>query len=87
MEQIALSDITCNIQGRQVTSLSQHGFTKGSSSLSNLNSLYDKATCVVDEGKIAGAAYLDLRKAFDTVFHSILLKELAAHGFSGHTLC
>ena len=30
--------------------------------------------------KVTGACYLDLKQAFDTVEHSILLKKLAAHG-------
>ena len=34
----------------------------------------------MDNSKVTGACYLDLKKAFDTVEHSILLKKLAAHG-------
>ena len=34
----------------------------------------------MDNSKVTGACYLDLKKAFDTVERSILLKKLAAHG-------
>ena len=70
----------------QVIRPSQHGFMKGRSCLTNLISFYDKVTRLVDEGKAVDIVYLDLRKAFDTIFHSTLLEKLAAHGLDGCTL-
>ncbi|GAB0203588.1 hypothetical protein GRJ2_002824400 [Grus japonensis] len=46
-----------------------------------------EVTCLVDEGKTVDVVYLDFRKAFDTVSHSMLLEKLAAHGLDRHTLC
>ena len=55
--------------------------------LTNLISFYDQVTRLVDEGKAVDFVYLDFRKAFDTVSHSILLEILAANGLDGTTLC
>jgi len=41
---------------------------------------------LADDGKAVYVTYLDFRKAFDTVPHSILLEKLAAHGLDGCTL-
>ena len=44
-------------------------------------------TLLVDERKAVDVVYLGFRKAFDTVFHSIVLEKLAAHGLCRYTLC
>jgi len=66
---------------------SQHGFMKSTSCLTNLISFYDQVTHPLDKGKAVHIIYLDFRKAFDTVSHSILLEKLAARGFNGCPLC
>ena len=66
---------------------SQHGFMKGRSCLTNLISSYDCVTCLVHEGRAVDVVYLDFSKAFNTVFHSVLLEKLAAGGLDRYTLC
>ena len=57
-----------------------------SSCLTILISFYDQMTHLLDEGKAVDVVYLDFRKAFDAVPHSILLEKVAAHGLDGGTL-
>ena len=38
----------------------------------------------IDSGKYAVALYIDLKKAFDTVDHSILLEKIKYYGIRGH---
>jgi len=47
---------------------------KGRSCLTNLISFYDQVIRLVDEGKAVDVVYLDFSNAFDTVHHSILLR-------------
>ena len=36
----------------------------------------------MDKGKLTGVVFLDIRKAFDSADHSILLEEVQFHGIS-----
>ncbi|GAB0191256.1 mitochondrial enolase superfamily member 1 [Grus japonensis] len=68
MEQIILSVLSRQVQDNQGIRLSQHGFMKGRSCLTNLIFFYDKVTCLADEGRAADVVYLDFSKAFDTIY-------------------
>jgi len=66
--------------------LSQHGFMKGKSCLTNLISFYDQMTDLADVWKSVDVVYLHFSKAFHTV-SPIILEMLAAHGLDRHILC
>ena len=49
----------------------------------NSTNMFDRITKSLDNGNIAVAILLDLKKAFDTVDHKILLKKGYAYGIRG----
>ncbi|PKU49579.1 rna-directed dna polymerase from mobile element jockey- hypothetical protein [Limosa lapponica baueri] len=55
---------------------SQHGFTKGKSRLTNLITFYNEKTGLVDEERAMDIVCLYFSKAFDTVFHKVLLEKI-----------
>ena len=87
MKWIILGEIIDQLKVNQGIRPSQLGFTNGRSRLTNLNSFYDKVTCLMDEGKVVSEVYLNFGKVFDTVPHNILIEKLAAHSLDGCMLC
>ena len=61
----------------------QYGFRKGRSTEQSITTLVDFIRSNMDESKITGAVYIDLRKAFDTVDHACLLAKLPLYGIQG----
>ena len=64
----------------------QNGFRKNRSTTKSVASLIDKLATAMDEGKIAVTLFLDLKKAFDTVDHAVLLWKLKKAGI-GPRIC
>ena len=64
----------------------QFGFRTNHSTQHAIITLIDKITKSVDSGDIVINLFVDLRKAFDTVSHSILVKKLHAYGIRGNNL-
>ena len=64
----------------------QFGFRKSHSTNHAIISLVEKVNNAMDSGKILIGVFLDLRKAFNTVDHCILLDKLYKYGISRNTL-
>ena len=65
---------------------SQSGFQYKQSCQTGLIKLIDSWMECIDNGDMIGALFLDFRKAFDLVDHSILMKKLSIYKFSPSTL-
>jgi len=64
----------------------QFGFRKGYSTSLALTELLDTLYTHRDQREIVIGMYFDLKKAFDTVDHNILLHKLSNYGVRGHVL-
>ena len=64
----------------------QFGFRKQHSTNHAVISLVEKLHNALDQGNMAITCFLDLKKAFDTVNHSILISKLYKYGIRGPTL-
>ena len=64
----------------------QHGFVKGRSTVSQLLSVYQEVSCVLDKAGQVDLVYLDFSKAFDSVSHKLLLHKLQSFGFHSNLL-
>ena len=65
----------------------QFGFRRGHSTSHAIITLVNKVSKSIDEGKIVGGVYLDIRKAFDSISHQIFLDKLHKIGIRGNIHC
>lgn len=61
----------------------QYGFREGSSTWTAASELVDEIYNCLDNRKIEGVLFIDLKKAFDTIDHRVLLRKLNYCGIRG----
>ena len=85
-EKVVYNKILDFISDHNVLYDHQYGFRKGRSTQHAIITLVDRITKSQDMGDIVIAILIDLKKAFDTVDHKILLRKLCAYGIRGNML-
>ena len=85
-ERIMHSHLSNFIENRGLLNNKQGGFRKGKSTISTVATLTDDILMGLNDKKFSIAAFIDLKKAFDTINHDILLKKLPHFGLNGNLI-
>ena len=64
----------------------QVGFRGGMSTEQAVTLFLDEIRSNIDKGRLVGACFIDLKKAFDTISHTTLLSKLPKHGIHDREL-
>jgi hypothetical protein len=86
MERIIAADLRDFLTSNNLLCDSQHGFTVGKSTLTNLLETTSDLTYAMDKSVPQTIIYIDFKKAFDSVSHPKLIHKLKSFGVSGDLL-
>ena len=86
LEKVVHKSLISYFENNDLLSDNQSGFRKGYSTTKSIVELNDIIFENMNNGKVTAAVFIDLRKAFDTVDHSILLKKLDKMGIKSNVL-
>ena len=82
-ERVMYSRLICFIDKHKILSPAQYGFRKNHSTQHAIIDIVDKICKNMESKKFTCGIFIDLKKAFDTVDHSILLSKLNHYGIRG----
>ena len=85
-EKVMYNHLIDFIDNNNILSKHQFGFRKNHSTNHAVIALVDKISTALDMGKVAIGCFIDLKKAFETVNHFILINKLRKYGIHGNIL-
>ncbi len=86
IERAVYLQLSTYLEQNKLLSSCQFGFRLGKSTTTALINFTDHILSNMDGGKVTGVIFLDLKKAFDTVNHEVLIRKLKNLGVSGKSL-
>jgi hypothetical protein len=86
LERIIVKHLTAHLKANLLQCEQQHGFTQGKSTVTNLLEAMNIWTEALMHGLPVDIIYLDYSKAFDTVPHERLLRQVSSLGIKGQLL-
>ena len=86
LEKIVHDQLVDYFKEKKLLKKNYHAFRKLHSIITSLIKSYDEWLNNIDSRKINMTKFLDLKKAFDTVDHKIMLQKLSSYGVQGDVI-
>lgn len=83
IEKMIVARIVDFVNQHELIYAHQYGFRQGLSTLSASRDLVDDIYGSLDKKELVGALFIDLKKAFDTIDHQLLIAKLDTYGIRG----
>ena len=86
LERVVYDQLSGYLERNDLITSSQFGFRRRYNTELAVTLFTDRIRLAMDQGKLTGAVFIDLQKAFDTGEHSVLLSKLPFYGVTGNEL-